>query len=310
MDARAASGVIQACPATSSPSKLTRRPAGSCAAKNRASNRRGRTGGVTQRESGTSRSVRSVRSSSLTIEAKSASPPTSAERAWDDGPAAAPPVGQQDAGLLEDLADRRDLGCDGELRLEVPAEPDRGLLRRHHGPCDEPRVAVGRHPPGRQGRRACPVRRPSMPVGGSGGPRARPGRAGAGRRSRPAGERPRRGSLGRRGTEAVVAGPTAAASSSARSASGSVTGRRQTNPRQTYAVGRPSMRDAVQHQRDRAGRRIRRDRHDLVRAEPVGEPRQQGACRRDPPGRRRSRPRPPARARGPSPTSHWAKPVG
>ena len=45
-------------------------PSGRAAAKNRASNRRGRVGGVTQRESGTSRSVRSRRSRSEASSAK------------------------------------------------------------------------------------------------------------------------------------------------------------------------------------------------------------------------------------------------
>ena len=79
--ASASVGRSHACAATSSPSNVASAPAGRIAAKNRASNRRGIDGGVTQRDNGTSRSVRSRRSRSSASSARVVSPRTSAERA-------------------------------------------------------------------------------------------------------------------------------------------------------------------------------------------------------------------------------------
>ena len=79
--ASASSGRSQACATTSPPSRLGSTPSGSGAAKKRASNRRGRLDGVTQRDSGISRSVRRRRSSSAATDANVASPRSSADRA-------------------------------------------------------------------------------------------------------------------------------------------------------------------------------------------------------------------------------------
>ena len=119
----AAPGVSQAWPATSSPSNEMRAPGGSSAAKKRVSNRRGMTGGVTQRDSGTIRSVRSRRSSSSATCPKVASPPTSADLASDTErvgmtPPPSPGLRQQHAGLLEQLADRGDV--QGDRRVRAP----------------------------------------------------------------------------------------------------------------------------------------------------------------------------------------------
>ena len=144
--------VSQAWAATSSPSNDGSTPSGSAAAKNRASNRRGRVGGVTQRDSGTSRSVRSRRSRS---DARSASVALAAEQR---GPAAlrlaaadAAAVGKQDPGLLEQLADRGEMRGQRDGRREVAAERRCGLVRRQHGPRHERRIGVGRvHPTARE----------------------------------------------------------------------------------------------------------------------------------------------------------------
>ena len=79
--ASASAGRNHSWAATSSPSNVASAPGGRLAAKNLASNRRGIDGGVTQRDNGTSQSVRSDRSRSSASSASVVSPPTSAERA-------------------------------------------------------------------------------------------------------------------------------------------------------------------------------------------------------------------------------------
>ncbi len=81
IDSSASIGRCQACARTSSPTRVTAAPSGNAAAKNRASNRRGIDGGVTQRDSGTSRSVRSRRSSASAIAGKAPGSASSRDRA-------------------------------------------------------------------------------------------------------------------------------------------------------------------------------------------------------------------------------------
>ncbi len=124
---------------------MTRAPAGSSATKKRASNRRGRIGGVTHLESGVSRSVRSRRSRSSAIWAKLASPPTSAVRACETDrgrEATVASLGQEDARLLEQLADRGDVEADRHRRLQVAAERHGCLGRIGRRPLDQRGVRI------------------------------------------------------------------------------------------------------------------------------------------------------------------------
>ena len=81
----------------------------------------GRVGGVTQRDSGTSRSVRSRRSERLDDRG-----PRRRRRERDDGQRtrsrAVPPVRQQDADLLERLADGRDVAPSASIGPQVATE--------------------------------------------------------------------------------------------------------------------------------------------------------------------------------------------
>ena len=207
-------------------------PAGRVAAKNLASNRRGIDGGVTQRDSGTSRSVRSRRSrsrrparpgSSRRARSAERAAPIRASRPGSDRA----DVGQQHARLLEQLADRGDVGGVRRPRREVAAERRGRLGRRDDRPRDERGCAIGRIDPaaGEDVRR--PARTPSSPVGASGGPRARPSPS---RSSTTVAAG--RGSTGPFGHAASAIGDRRQRAPS-RSAAGSVTGRRQTKPRQT-----------------------------------------------------------------------------
>ena len=98
--------------------------------------------------------------------------------------------------------------------------------------------------PGRPGTRACPGQTPSTPGVASAAPRDPRDRVEGGRRSRRVSARPGGRWSGHDpsgGSEVVSTTVSTTVPSSARRASTVVTGSRQTNPRQTYAVGRPSI---------------------------------------------------------------------
>ena len=150
IDSSASIGRCQACARTSSPTRVTAAPAGNAAAKNRASNRRGIDGGVTQRDSGTSRSVRSRRSSASAIAGKAPGSASSRDRAPTRS-AAGVDVRQQHADLLERLADRRDVRGQRRRRLEIPAEPLGRRPRRQDRPRRQRRIRIrGIHAPTRE----------------------------------------------------------------------------------------------------------------------------------------------------------------
>ena len=119
IDSSASIGRCQACARTSSPTRVTAAPSGNAAAKNRASNRRGIDGGVTQRDSGTSRSVRSRRSSASAIAGK-APGVREQPRPRADQVRTGVDVRQQHAHLLERLADRGDVGGQGRRPAPDP----------------------------------------------------------------------------------------------------------------------------------------------------------------------------------------------
>ena len=148
-------------------------------------------------------------------------------------------VRQQDAGLLEQLADRGHVRGERRLRLEVAAERIGGLDRRPHRARRERRVRVAGVDPAagedvhvrREGHGRRPVRQQRLQPGR---PRTEQddGR-GRARNDRNDGRDRRVGH--------PRSAPASAAVSCSASAAGSVTGSRQAKSRQTYAVGRPSI---------------------------------------------------------------------
>ena len=173
-----------------------RRRRGELAAKNRASNRRGRVGGVTHRDSGTSRSVRSRRSSSdaRSGEASRRRRAARTARAATRGATRRRRLGQQDPGLLEQLADAARCAATARRR-EVAAERGCGLVRRSadRATATGPRPRIdpppGRHACRRERHRRRPPREQDL------GP---PAHAEAARPSPPVAARPHSRSTGSR----------------------------------------------------------------------------------------------------------------
>ena len=136
-------------------------------------------------------------------------------------------VREQHAGLLEELPDRGDVRRERRLGVQVATERRRGLLGGDNRPCRQIRRSVRVvHPAARED---VYVRRERH-----GGRAARQQHLQAGRALTSEHD-------GRRQARDHRSGGHPLASSSARSASGVITGSRHTKPRQTYAVGRPSM---------------------------------------------------------------------
>ena len=299
---RVASGAATRAPRPRRPRTWPRRRAAAVAAKNRASNRRGIDGGVTQRDNGTSRSVRRRRSRSSASSARVVSPRTSAERAA--------PIRAARPGRIR----RR------RRAARPPPRTARGSRRR------------GRRAPGRaSGRRRAPRRpRPARSAD-----RATSDAVRVGRIHPPAredvdvrGERHRRGPVGQqrlepgrpgrsRTTVAAGRGLDRAGSSRRRSAIGGDRGgelgperfgvghRQAAGEAAADVGGRPAVdRDAVARAAaPTLGAPVRRDAPRPGSAGTRRGPRR-GAPRS--PGRRarpRSRPRRRARGRGPSPTA-------
>ena len=222
-----------------------RRPAAS-AAKNRASNRRGIDGGVTQRESGTSRSVRrsqvELRRRAPGKGRLAARPAPSAPRGSVRPSGHVARVGEQHAGLLERPRGSRRCGLrDRPGRRQVAAERDGRLglgVIADRATRLGSRIGGSTRPPGKtwtSGANAI-----DRAAGASAAPRARPRPAAAGRASRPdVARRARPGSLTRSGQRWAGRWPagreTTRSRPRARPAAprASVTGRRQTKPRQT-----------------------------------------------------------------------------
>ena len=150
IDSSASIGRCQACADTSSPTRVTAAPGGNAAAKNRASNRRGIDAGVTQRDSGTSRSVRSRRSSDSAMAGNAPASASSRDRAATRSTPGRV-IGQQHADLLERLPDRRDVRGERRPRLQVATQALGRRGRRQHGPRGQTRIGVGRvDPPARE----------------------------------------------------------------------------------------------------------------------------------------------------------------
>ena len=259
------------------PRRSASRPSGRAAAKNRASNRRGRVGGVTQRDSGTSRSVRSRRSSASARSGKRRRRrASSAERASAIVAADAVVVGEEDAGLLEQLADRGEERGEGDRRRQVATQRQR---RRRPPNATERPASAGSRVPGvdpaagkdvgvrRERHRRRALRQEDLEPG-----RARPeqddgrGRPGLHRAGGHPGSSDRDDMDDRAAGRPAQPSAVAAASSWARSAAASVTGSRQTKPRQTYAVGRPSRATRSASSGTAGGPRIGGQRDDLVGA--------------------------------------------
>ena len=171
IDSSASIGRCQACARTSSPTRVTAAPSGNAAAKNRASNRRGIDGGVTQRDSGTSRSVRSRRSSASAIAGKAPGSASSRDRAPTRSapgprPPAARPPPRTPPGSRRCARPAPSPAPDPRRAARPPRPADRTDLAASAGSAS----AASTRPPGT---RACPARTPSSPADASAGPRAR-----------------------------------------------------------------------------------------------------------------------------------------
>ena len=135
---------------TSSPSKRRARTDRQRGGEEPASKRRGRIGGVTHRDSGTSRSVRSLQvEMHRRSRGRSTSPPSSAARACRGRGGRR--IGEQHAGLLERLADRGDVGGQRRVGDRSPPSAAAASAGETDRPRDERWVGVSRvHPATRE----------------------------------------------------------------------------------------------------------------------------------------------------------------
>ena len=228
--ASASVGRSHACAATSSPSNVASTPLGRVAAKNRASNRRGIDGGVTQRDNGTRRSVRNCRSRSSASSARVASPRTSADRAAPirsgSGPAPDPPTSASStpASSNSSRIAATYAACAGPGSRSPPsaAAASTGVIVERAASDMAPSPGSTR-PPGKtwtSGANAIVAGRCVRRVSSPAGPSRSSATVAAGR--------------GSTGPFVTLPQPSAIeATSSVRSAVGSVTGRRHAKPRQT-----------------------------------------------------------------------------